>query len=254
MKKQSTLINELGNRYGLLTVIGMIKDADNKTVWLCQCDCGNTKIVKGKDLRRGNNTTCGRGCKLKYTRNGTFKDLTGQKFDHLTVLSFKEINDKHQSVWHCKCDCGKECDIIGCRMVEGIIKSCGCLKSANEEIIEQYLIQKHILYKREQMFSDLLSIKKYPLRYDFGIYNINSQLIGLIEFQGDQHFKTVQYFDGEKDYKKRQFHDELKYNYAKEHNIPILYLIKEDNLKEKIDIFLNTILQEGDIKYASNLL
>ena len=169
--KQSTLINELGNRYGLLTVIGSSKDKDNKTVWVCQCDCGNTKIVRGKDLRRGNNTTCGVGCKLRYLRNNRFKDLTGQKFGHLTVLTFKEINEKHQSVLHCLCDCGKECDIIGCRMIEGTIKSCGCLRSVNEELIEEYLIKNKINFKREQTFQDLLSPKNYHLRYDFGIYN-----------------------------------------------------------------------------------
>lgn len=75
--KQSSLINELGNRYGLLTVIGSTKNTENKTVWICQCDCGNTIVLRGTALRRGNNTTCGKGCKLKYLRNSKFKDLTG---------------------------------------------------------------------------------------------------------------------------------------------------------------------------------
>ena len=44
------LINELGNRYGLLTVIGSTKDKNNKTVWVCQCDCGNIKILRGHDF------------------------------------------------------------------------------------------------------------------------------------------------------------------------------------------------------------
>ena len=56
------LINEIGNKYGLLTVLEKTKDKDNRTAWLCQCECGNTKIVRGPDLRKGKITTCGYGC------------------------------------------------------------------------------------------------------------------------------------------------------------------------------------------------
>lgn len=241
MSNCSTLINELGNRYGLLTVIDSTKDENNKTIWVCRCDCGNIRQIRGKDLRRGNNTTCGVGCKLRYLRNNKFKDLTGQKFNHLTVLSFKEINTAHQSVWHCRCDCGKECDVTGCRMLDGSVKSCGCLRSANEEIIEQYLIKHNIIFQREQVFDDLLSPKKRHLRYDFGIYNTNNQVIGLIEFQGEQHFKSVDYFGGEEKFKERQLHDQLKYEYAYKNHIPILYLRKNQSLEQKIDNFLNII-------------
>lgn len=234
------LINELGNRYGLLTVIGSTKDKNNKTVWVCQCDCGNIKILRGHDLRKGNNKTCGKGCPLKYKYNSKFKDITGQKFGKLTVLSFKEINSHHQSVWHCKCDCGNECDIIGCRMTEGIIQSCGCLTSSSEKKINQYLSDLHITYKSEQTFNDLLGIRGGHLRYDFAIYK-NNIIIGLIEFQGEQHFKSVKYWGGDKEFQIRQQHDEMKFNYAKSHNIPLLYLTQKDNLKEKILQFINDI-------------
>ena len=239
MSKQ--LINELGNRYGLLTIIDSTKDKNNKTVWICQCDCGNIRILRGHDLRRGNNTTCGSGCKLKYLRNSTFKDLTGQKFNKLTVLYFKEINKNHQSVWHCKCDCGNECDIIGCRMIEGVIQSCGCITSSNEIEINKYLKQLNINFKSEQTFEDLFGLKNGHLRYDFAIYNKNNSIIGLIEYQGDQHFKSVDYWGGNQGLQIRQQHDKLKYDYAESHNIPLLYLTKQDNLKEKILKFLKDI-------------
>ena len=299
------LINEIGNRYGLLTVKELTKDKNGRTAWLCQCDCGNVKIARGSDLRKGKITACGSNCKLKYLRNGNFKDLTGQKFGRLTVLNFKEINNNHKSVWHCKCDCGNECDVIGAQIVNGSIqscgclhreqlqqqniqditgqtfgyltvlnwiydenkkikwrckckcgnivdypakvltayngaKSCGCIKSSYEIDIQNYLKKQNIEFKKEQSFEDLVSQKNRRLRYDFGIYK-NNQIIGLIEFQGDQHFQNVDYFGGEKEFEKRQLHDILKLLYAKDHNIPLLYLVKEDNLKEKINHFLKEI-------------
>ena len=56
----SKIINEIGNKYGFLTVI---KRAENtpggKAQWLCECDCGNQVIVKGVSLRRGDTKSCG---------------------------------------------------------------------------------------------------------------------------------------------------------------------------------------------------
>lgn len=53
-------INELGKRYGKLTVIeeGPIEKYGAKT-WFCKCDCGGTVLVKGSNLRNGGTTSCG---------------------------------------------------------------------------------------------------------------------------------------------------------------------------------------------------
>lgn len=56
--------NMIGKRFGFLTVI---EKADKKNIktnrldcyWICQCDCGNKKIVNGHDLRWGNTKSCG---------------------------------------------------------------------------------------------------------------------------------------------------------------------------------------------------
>lgn len=37
---------------------------------------------------------------------GTFKDLTEQKFNRLTVLELAKRNSSGQIQWECKCDCG----------------------------------------------------------------------------------------------------------------------------------------------------
>jgi hypothetical protein len=56
-----------------------------------------------------------------------FIDLTGQIFGKLRVLQ-REINIKYKRpMWRCKCECGKEIIARGSHLIEGNIKSCGCL-------------------------------------------------------------------------------------------------------------------------------
>lgn len=55
-------------------------------------------------------------------------DLTGQKFNRLTVLKRVENNKYGCSQWLCKCDCGKEKIILGNNLVRNITRSCGCLQ------------------------------------------------------------------------------------------------------------------------------
>lgn len=54
-------------------------------------------------------------------------DLTGQKFHKLTVLNRAYPNTKSGSArWHCICDCGNECNVVGTHLKSGHTKSCGC--------------------------------------------------------------------------------------------------------------------------------
>lgn len=58
---------------------------------------------------------------------GKFKDLSGLKFNYLTVIS-KEFNRAGKWYWLCKCDCGKKVVLSGSNIVSGHTKSCGCYK------------------------------------------------------------------------------------------------------------------------------
>ncbi|MGV8907199.1 MAG: hypothetical protein ACOH15_11435 [Acetobacterium sp.] len=53
-------VNMMGEKYGRLTVIAPAEnDKYNNAQWLCQCDCGNQKIVQGTAIRRGKAQSCG---------------------------------------------------------------------------------------------------------------------------------------------------------------------------------------------------
>lgn len=58
------------------------------------------------------------------------KDLSGQKFNKLTVLELDKI--KTDRVYYkCLCDCGNVKTILAQNFVNGKAKSCGCLRIAN---------------------------------------------------------------------------------------------------------------------------
>lgn len=56
----SKLKDEIGNRYAHLVVIGRAENTKGGNAqWLCKCDCGNTCVVNGNNLRRGKQVSCG---------------------------------------------------------------------------------------------------------------------------------------------------------------------------------------------------
>jgi very-short-patch-repair endonuclease len=60
VKRVGCVKNEIGNHYGFLTVLERAENRRQDTAaWLCQCKCGNKKIVSGEDLRKGVVNSCG---------------------------------------------------------------------------------------------------------------------------------------------------------------------------------------------------
>lgn len=51
--------DEIGNRYGQLSVRRFAQMKHRQAQWLCRCDCGVYALVPGGDLRNRNSTSCG---------------------------------------------------------------------------------------------------------------------------------------------------------------------------------------------------
>lgn len=112
-----------GQKFGRLTVIKYDRtDSHGETWWLCRCDCRNPNLVsvRRQSLRQGTTVSC--GCK----RHEMKVDLTGQRFNRLTVIGFFGRNQSHKASWRCRCDCGAEIVVDGYNLISGHTKSCGC--------------------------------------------------------------------------------------------------------------------------------
>lgn len=70
---------------------------------------------------------------------GAKVDLKGQKFGRLTVIAETPKRKNGSVVWHCKCDCGNECDIPSISLRKGRTRSCGCLKQESDRNSKNYI-------------------------------------------------------------------------------------------------------------------
>lgn len=53
-------IDITGQKFGRLTVVEYVgKGQDRKALWKCKCDCGEERVVRGRDLRNGKTVSCG---------------------------------------------------------------------------------------------------------------------------------------------------------------------------------------------------
>ena len=230
------LKNEIGNTYGYLTVIARAEnDKEGRAQWLCQCKSGNQVTVRGKALRNGNTKSCGcyqkeRAAQSNMDRVGS---LVGKKFGKLTVICengfITHASGKRSRIYYCECDCGNIVPAAQHQyLAYGDLTSCGCIRSKGEYQIEQLLKENNIKYVREYSFNDL--VDDLPLRFDFAIFNEN-KLIGLIEFQGEQHYISSNGFYNETLIE----HDKMKREYCKIHNIPLIEIKYKKNYNLKIE-------------------
>jgi hypothetical protein len=61
--------------------------------------------------------------------SGKHRDLVGQKFGRLLVISYVGANYHRVSIWRCRCECGKEVELPSNNFTRGNTKSCGCFRS-----------------------------------------------------------------------------------------------------------------------------
>ena len=213
--------NLAGKTFNSWTVI---QPGKRQNYWLCKCNkCGTIKEVYRSNLIQGTSKDCGCGRK----ENGALrlmKDLTNQQFGFLTVNRLatpeeieKSGKDKNkQFYWNCNCTkCGnKDVIVLSRYLLQGITKSCGCLRSWNEAKIKQMLINMKINF-----------IPEY-----------NKTIKYFIEYDGEQHFHNFGKFETLESIRER---DKIKNQFCFKHNIPLIRIPYNREYKEE-DLILET--------------
>ena len=234
----------IGQTFSHLKVIDIFSREKQKGYsYKCVCSCGKEKIFLGRELRSGHVKSCG-SCLKKENWEHKRENLEGKRYGYLTVLNFCKTNSK-RAFWNCLCDCGKTCVVSGHDLTGDKIHSCGCLKSYGEKIISQILEDNNIHFRAQYSFPDCLSENNKKLFFDFALLNNNNEVIRLIEFDGEQHYKPSSFFGGEEQFISLQKRDNIKNYYAKSHNIPLIRV----PYKEKNNITLELLLSN---KYLIN--
>lgn len=227
-----------GMRFGDWEVIERDYNPTSKqhsTFWFCKCNlCGNIYSVSRDSLVNKKSECCNKCKGEKIRQKAEERGLTtwhkGDRFGMLEIIESAGSKSGHSYV-KCKCDCG---NIVNIRVshLKGQSHSktisCGCASQSSGEIkITQ------ILEKANIDFQSQYRIKAFSLSspFDFAIFK-DEKLLGLIEYDGEQHFESVDFFGGEEKLKLQRERDERKNKWCKENNIRLIRIpyTEYDNL------------------------
>ena len=142
-----------------------------------------------------------------------------------------------------------ECKKIFKRDIHTLLRNPTCANCTPNSHMEYFAINyfniNNINFELHKTFDDLRGINNGKLSYDFYLNDYNL----LIEIQGLQHYKPVELFCGEEQFKIQQEHDKRKREYAKSHNIELLEIWYWD--KDNIEEILGKKLNINDIKKSA---
>lgn len=106
-----------------------------------------------------------------------------------------------------------------------------CKESKGEIEIRNYLKNKNIEFKSQKTFENCKYIQR--LKFDFHIPHINT----CIEYNGRQHYKSIDWFGGINSFKSQQKRDKIKIEYCYENNIKLLIIKYDENVESALNSF-----------------
>jgi len=229
----------IGQKFNHLTVLEYAGNGK----WKCECDCKETDknivYTTSEKLKRGGIKSC--GCIVKEPHhNSAFKDLTGQKFGHLTVIKEVPREAGEDNKYLCRCDCKDKTEVVvfAYNLVAGFTTSCGCLDishkgSTAENEIKDYVKSLGISVEKGKRILNGKEIDILSKEHNIGIeYNGSFSHASLLPKM------YLGYFD-EKEY---TYHRD-KFLCAKEKGIHLINIFDVDwnNNQEKIKMYLRSL-------------
>lgn len=116
-----------GMRFGKITILRRLPQTKSYPQFECKCDCGNIIIVNHQYFKKSE--VCCNDC-----RTPKVEDISGQKFGRLTAIKYAGKSKGKQTLWECRCDCGKTVIVHHQNLKSGHTSSCGCY---NNELISE---------------------------------------------------------------------------------------------------------------------
>jgi hypothetical protein len=151
----------------------------------------------------------------------------------LVSNTYSSYNDYNLKI---KCECGEIFTTNLGWFIKGKRKCNNCNSSIGEKIVNQYLKENNYIFKRE--YEIYPKEWENPLYYDFYIPDLKIA----IEYDGEQHFKPVD-FKGEgldianEKFELQKLRDEIKNKFSKNNNIHLIRIPYWD--RDNISIILN---------------
>lgn len=205
--------------------------------------CGNIWSVRPNSILLGTGCPVCSGC-IKKTHEQYVKELksvnpnivvVGEYVNNATKIMHKCIKDGYE--WLLS--------------PSNALKGKGCPRcntptsSKGEKIISDFLNKYNILYEPQKTFDGCKD--KVALRFDFYLseYNI------LIEYNGIQHYKPIDYFGGEDSFECGVYHDKIKADYCAKNNITLITIPYYADIHEELDKLYELITTRDMTKEAA---
>ena len=228
----------IGKKFGHLTVISWVGNSK----WHCKCDCGTEVNVQTSNLRNGPTKSC--GCyQRKRASEARLVPMIGKRFGKLTVLERVPNNRYGHVQYKCSCDCGGFVITEAERLRQGRVQSCGCIKSAGEMKIANWLTEHRVRYRPQYSHDKIfLSSGRRPF-FDFAVFSSDQRLLFLIEYQGKQHYEySGNGWDNEENHRATVRRDVERRTACASMGIPLYEIDKKD--LSFLDVIMESILAQ----------
>ena len=123
---------------------------------------------------------------------------------------------ENRAIWHCKCDCGGEKDVIGKLLRNGHTHSCGCSNSKGEVLLRNIFINMGIDFEEQKTFDNFVNSRNVHYKFDFYLPNYNC----CVEYDGEQHY--VGWAHKKDSLKQIQQNDAIKTQYCIDNKISLV--------------------------------
>lgn len=244
------LKDKFGHEYELLK--GQKYNNNIEKLTFIHNKCGNEFQISSDSLFRSKipcNKCSRKNRKTNKKTTEQFKNELYQKHkDEYILVEGSEYKSALEKVKITHTKCGYTWDVRASHILH-TSKCPNCNESKGESLIKDILEDNNVSYIREYTFEDLKNVKKLP--FDFALF-IDNELVGLIEYDGSQHFIPFEHFGGKEKLRKTQYNDRKKNEYCDKNRIPlkrIKYDLDEKEVIREIEMFLNSIVKSKAESY-----
>lgn len=208
--------------------------------------CGYKREIMPQSItnQRINCPRCSNG--MTFWTHDTYtekiRDLGNDEYELLSEFkgTAKYIVMKHKT-------CGHVWDVIAASFLVGNrCPQCMNGKSHDSIKINSILSKTNLFYLKEYTMENCRNIRLLP--FDFAI--IKDKQLVLIEYDGEQHFESVEFWGGDEGLKITQQRDQLKNKYCVDNNIPLIRIPYWES--EQLEHTIKSILHHFDLGEYSN--
>lgn len=221
-------INRLDKINKNIILLEEYKGINNKIKVKCKI-CEEEYKITPNNLLKGKGNKCKNCLRIKKTYK---KEEIENRLDGISIIG-EYKNTCTKTLFECN-----KCKHQWSALPSSILYGTGCPNcclSKGEKIIKYFLENRNIKFEQQKRFPNLFyKSHKNKLSYDFYLPEYNL----LIEYNGEQHYRPIDRFGGEKNFIEQQDRDKLKIQYAKNNNLNLLIIRYDENIKKKLKEYI----------------